>query len=550
MATMLQERFGVQKGDTVVIYMPMIAEACFAMLACARIGATHSVVFGGFAPKELANRIDHCKPKLIITASAGIEPNKVILYAPLVDEALSYCTEIPDASAMPRLIVQREDGNGKYADPTVNEHYHDYNSIMRGKNWAEAPPARLPGDHPLYILYTSGTTGAPKGIVRDIAGTCVGTKFSIGNSMNLSHKSVHFASSDIGWIVGHSFMVYGPLLHGCSTVFYEGKPVTPDAGAIWRVCAQYGVTSAFMAPTAVRVIKKEDFDGTFLKKYKPEDLQVFGLAGERCDPDTIYWLREQLPKTIINDTWWQTESGHVISGNITNVDRYETIFPTLPGSATKPFPGFDVKVFNDDNTESKVGDLGKIVVKLPMAPSFMQTLWGSDELFIEKYLAETPGYYTTGDSGAMDENGYLHIMTRVDDVINVAGHRISTGRIEEVVNDHTLIVESAVVAFNDELKGETPLAFVILRGNPDQKTIDKLTADVKAMVRADCGAFCSLSGVIPITMLPKTRSGKILRGTMKSVINGYPHKVPATIEDYSALDLLKEKLEEFRQSRK
>lgn len=442
----------------------MIVESAFAMLACARLGATHSVVFGGFAAKELANRIDDCSPKLIITCSAGIEPNKVIKYVPIVEEALTLCVKHSDATSLPKLIKQRRE-RYDLSDESVETHgnYSDYDELMaRTDTVAECVP--VPSENPLYILYTSGTTGEPKGIVRDTGGTTVALNFCMRSVFNVNRGSVHFAGSDIGWVVGHSFIVYGPLLRGSSCVFFEGKPVVPNAGVIWDRVQKYKVTSLYMAPTGVRVIKKEDYEGEWVKKYDLSSLDGFLLVGERCDPDTILWMHRHLPHVKINDTWWQTETGWPITGNLLNIDEFGKIFPTLPGSVTKPVPGYDVRIFDEDNNEVDPGELGKVVIKMPLPPSFMLTLWGNDQAFIDKYLAETPGYYTTGDAGFKDANGYLHIMTRMDDVINTCGHRISTGRLEEVINDHESVVESAVIGFNEEIRGECPLAFVILKG--------------------------------------------------------------------------------------
>lgn len=535
----------IQSGDRVLIYMPMVPSAAWAMLACARIGAIHSVVFGGFAAKELANRVEDSQPKLIITCSAGLEPNKQIKYAPIVDEALKLAVRLEGAEDMPRLIYQRPELDGKNSDPDVegNPNYFDYQTLMDSDEFESAPCESLPSTHPLYILYTSGTTGQPKGTVRDCGGTAVGLNYAMKNVFNVHQESVHYAGSDIGWVVGHSFIVYGPLLRGCTSVFFEGKPVIPDAGVVWRVCEQYKVTSLYMAPTAVRVIKKEDYDGVFVAKYDTSTVKTIGLVGERCDPDTIHWIHRHFPKQLINDTWWQTETGWPISANLLNTSEFKSVFPTLPGSVTRSVPGYDVKVFNDCNEPVEPGALGKVVIKLPLPPAFMLTLWGNDKAFIEKYLAETPGYYTTGDAGMIDARGYLHIMTRVDDVINTAGHRISTGRLEEVVNEHDSVVESAVVGYNHEVRGECPLAFVILRGaggcellSADERAT--LAKEVAQKVRADVGAFARLEGVLFLNKLPKTRSGKILRGTVRKIVNRVPYKMPATIEDASCLDIV------------
>ena len=544
MASILKAKFGIQKGDRVLIYMPMVPPAAWAMLACARIGAIHSVVFGGFAAKELANRIDDCEPKLIITCSAGLEPNKIIKYAPIIDEALTHCTKVANAHELPRLIYQRTELSGKHYDENVNStFYHDYERILDEQDWEEAPCESLPSTHTLYILYTSGTTGEPKGICRDQGGTAVGLNYCMKNVFDLQEDGVHFAGSDIGWVVGHSFIVYGPLIRGATTVFYEGKPVTPDAGAMWRICEEYEVTSLYMAPTAVRVIKKEDYDGKLVKKYEQKSIRTFCLVGERCDPDTIHWVHRHFPHVLINDTWWQTETGWPIAANLLNLRDFETIFPTLPGSVTRPVPGYDVRIFDESNEPVGADVLGKVVIKLPLPPAFMLTLWGNDQAFIEKYLAETPGYYTTGDAGIIDSKGYVHIMTRMDDVINTAGHRISTGRLEEVINEHDSVVESAVVGYNQEVRGECPLAYVILKGSGDQLDDAQkaaLAKEVVTKIRTDVGAFAKLEGVIFVTKLPKTRSGKILRGTIRKIANEMEFKTPATIDDPSALEMIKE----------
>lgn len=463
MATMLKEKFGIEKGDRVLIYMPMVPPAAWAMLACARIGAIHSVVFGGFAAQELASRIDDCTPKLIVTCSCGLEPKKVIKYVPIVDEALTMC-KLEGATEIKRLIYNRAE-KPEYVESNLNEHYLQYDELLKEKEWEQTPCESLPTNHELYILYTSGTTGTPKGIVRAQGDTAVGLNYCMKNVFDLHEGGVHFASSDIGWVVGHSFIVYGPLIRCSKTIFFEGKPIIPDAGVVWRVCQEYKVTSLYMAPTGVRVIKKEDYDGELVKKYDVSSVRTFCLVGERCDPDTIHWIHRHFPKVLINDTWWQTETGWPISANLLNLKDFKSVFPTLPGSVTRPVPGYNVQIFNETTNEpvSEPGELGKVVIKLPLPPAFMLTLWGNNEAFITKYLADTPGYYTTGDAGIIDEKGYVHIMTRTDDVINTAGHRISTGRLEEVVNEYDPVVESAVVGFNHPVRGEVPVAIVIMK---------------------------------------------------------------------------------------
>lgn len=540
LAYVMQNKFGVQKGDRVLIYMPMVPQAFFAMLACARIGAVHCAVFGGFAAKELATRVDDCQPKLILTSSAGIEPTKVLPYPPLVDEALSKWCKLPGADKIPRFIYQRNcrpDGSLRTddVDPAV---YHDWEKTMTSQVWPEAAPMPMQSTDPLYILYTSGTTGAPKGIYRDHGSTAVGLNYGMKNVFGVMPEDTHFAVSDIGWIVGHTNIVYGTMMRGATTVFFEGKPIVPDAGIIWRICAKHKVNSLFMAPTGVRVVKKDDHEAKLAAKCDLSALRSFQLAGERCDPDTVLWLHKYFPQAIVNDTWWQTEVCWPICGNLENTGKFGPVFPTLPGSATKPVPGFNVQVLDDNNKRCKPGQLGKVAIKLPMPPAFMLSIWNRDKDFVEKYLAEAPGYYVSGDAGVCDANGYISIMARTDDVINTAGHRISTGRLEEVLNEHELVVESAVIGMVDDMT-EKPFAYCILRGDVagmSQKDKEALAVELNNKVRKDAGAFCRLRGCLFLDRLPKTRSGKILRGTIRSIANQEKYKAPATIEDTAALD--------------
>jgi propionyl-CoA synthetase len=549
LASVLKKQFGVGKGDRVLIYMPMVPEGVFAMLACARIGAIHSVVFGGFAANELANRLDDSQPKLIITASCGVEPNKVIHYVPIIDQACEMSHK-----ALPRLILQRTE---KYVETNLKEGlYTDYKAAYDAEPEV-AECEQVESTHPLYILYTSGTTGAPKGIVRDTGGTAVALNWVVEHVFDIQQGEIMFSASDIGWVVGHSFIVYGPLLRGATSLIYEGKPITPDAGAFWRIVEQYKVKTLYAAPTAVRIIKKEDYEGALVKKYDVSSLKNFLLVGERCDPDTIFWVHKTLPNVKINDTWWQTETGWPISANFLKLSTFKTVFPTLPGAVTKPAPGYQVAIMDDGhNLITEANKLGNVVIKLPLPPSFMLTLWGNDAAFIKKYLSDNPGYYTTGDAGTFDEQGYFHIMTRVDDVINTAGHRISTGRLEEVVNSHDSVVESAVVARLDEIRGECPFAFVIVKGElseqifSDKALADKIAKEINGKVRAEVGAFCSLDGVVFVNKLPKTRSGKILRGTVRKILNKHQYVFPATIEDPTVLEDLKEKVEQVYAERK
>jgi propionyl-CoA synthetase len=518
---------GVGKGDRVIIYMPMIPEAVIAMLGCARIGAIHSVVFGGFAARELATRIVDAGPKLIVSASCGIEGKRVIPYVPLLEEALA----IAGAPELPRILVSR---------PQLPLDEMDPNALT----WAQAMERAEPVDcvpvaatDPLYILYTSGTTGQPKGVVRPTGGHAVALKWSMKNIYNVSPGDVYWAASDIGWVVGHSYIVYAPLLHGCTTILYEGKPIgTPDAGAFWRVIEQHGVNCLFTAPTAFRAIRREDSDGELLHKYDISSLKTLFLAGERCDPDTLHWAEKQLEIPVI-DHWWQTESGWAMAANPMGIER----LPVKAGSPTVAVPGYDIRVLDDEGRELPRGETGNIVVKLPLPPGTLPTLWGNRQRYFDTYLSRFEGYYLTGDAGILDEAGYLWVMSRIDDVINVAGHRLSTGALEEALATHGAVAECAVIGVEDALKGEMPLGFVVLNTNA-QIDEAQLKAELIKTVRSVVGPIAAPRDIVVVTRLPKTRSGKILRGTMRKIADGKEYKVPATIEDPAVLDEITEAL--------
>ena len=507
---------GVSKGDRVIIYMPMVPEAAMAMLACARIGAVHSVVFGGFAAKELAVRIDDAKPKAILSASCGIEPTRVVAYKPLLDEAIEIADHKPDHT----LILQR---------PQLAAELQP----ARDVDWASAvaaaePAACVPVEatDPLYILYTSGTTGMPKGIVRDNGGHAVALRWSMTNIFNTGPGEVYWAASDVGWVVGHSYIVYAPLLTGCTTILFEGKPVgTPDAGVYWRAIEQHGVKTLFTAPTAIRAVKREDPEGKLIEKYDLSKFEVLFLAGERCDPDTLMWAGEQLDRPVI-DHWWQTETGWPIVANCMGIEP----LPIKPGSSSRPVPGYDVQVLRPDSTPAGPGEVGDIVVKLPLPPSCLPTLWNNDARFISAYLSMHAGYYSTADAGYIDSDGYVHIMGRTDDIINVAGHRLSTGGMEEVLASHGDVAECAVVGVGDALKGEVPVGFVVLKSGVD-RTEDEIVGELVQMVRNDIGPVAAFKQAAVVKRLPKTRSGKILRGTIKKIADGEEYRMPATIDD-------------------
>jgi propionyl-CoA synthetase len=515
---------GVAKGDRVVIYMPMIPEAVIAMLACARLGAVHSVVFGGFAASELAARIDDAQPKLIVSASCGIEPARVVEYKPILDRAIELAAHKPRAC----VLVQRPQRLAELV-PGRDVDWHD---AMKAAS--PAPCVPVLATDPLYILYTSGTTAKPKGVVRDNGGYVVALTWSMRNVYDVRTGGAFWTASDIGWVVGHSYIVYGPLLAGATTVMYEGKPVgTPDAGAFWRVVAEHGVQALFTAPTAFRAIKKEDPSGELARKYDLSALRYLFLAGERLDPETYRWAGELLGIPVI-DHWWQTETGWPIAADLMGLDP----LPTKAGSPTVPVPGFDVRILSDDGGEAPAGTQGNIAIKLPLPPGCLPTLWNDDSGFADAYLSQYPGYYLTGDGGYVDADGYLYVMGRTDDVINVAGHRLSTGQMEEVLASHPAVAECAVFGVQDSVKGEMPRGFVVLKAGMVADSA-ALAAELGQMVRERIGAIATLSRIDVVSGLPKTRSGKILRKTMRGIANGREEPVPSTIDDPAVLESLR-----------
>jgi propionyl-CoA synthetase len=509
---------GVERGDRVLIYMPMVPETVIAMLACARLGAAHSVVFGGFASAELASRIDDARPRVIVSASNGIEIDRVVPYKPLLDGALAMAQHRPDAC----VILQRR-------PVELGPRDHDFATLE-----ARAQPAAcvsVEATDPLYILYTSGTTGIPKGVVHDAGGYAVALAWSMRHIYDVEPGEVFWAASDLGWAVGHSYIVYGPLLHGCTTVLYEGKPVgTPDAGAFWRVIAEHGVCTLFTAPTAFRAIKREDFDGVLRRRYDLSCFRALFLAGERGDPPTIAWAEEQLGVPVI-DHWWQTETGWPIVANCLGLGAH----PVKHGSATRPVPGWDVRVVGTDGHELQPNQIGALVLKLPMPPGALPTLWQRDAHFVHAYLDEYPGYYHTSDAGYRDDDGYVFIMSRTDDIINVAGHRLSTGEMEQVLAAHADVAECAVIGAADELKGQVPLGFLVLKAGCARAHAE-IVAEAVALVRERIGPVAAFKQAVVVARLPKTRSGKILRGTMRAIADGTPYKLPATIDDPAILD--------------
>jgi len=511
---------GVGKGDRVIIYMPMVPETVVAMLACARIGAIHSVVFGGFASPELATRIDDAKPRVVISASCGLEPGRVVPYKDLLEEAIRL------ARSKPRhcLILQRP----MHEAPLVPGRDLDWHAALDAAQPADWVP--VGATDPLYILYTSGTTGIPKGVVRDNGGHMVALKWSMKNVYGVEPGEVYWAASDVGWVVGHSYIVYAPLLHGCTTVLYEGKPVgTPDPGAFWRVIGEHGVAVMFTAPTAFRAIKKEDPNGDHIRKYDLSRFRTLFLAGERADPDTLHWAEGHLRRPVL-DHWWQTETGWAIAANCVGLGG----LPVKYGSPTKAVPGYQVQVVDDDCRPVAPGAIGNIVLRLPLPPGCLPTLWHNDDGFVQSYLSQFPGYYKTADAGYKDEDGYLFVMSRTDDIINVAGHRLSTGGVEEVLSSHPDVAECAVIGVADPVKGEVPLGFVVLKAGvvrPDAEIV----AELVQRVRERIGPVASFKVAAVIKRLPKTRSGKILRGTMKKIADGEDYRLPATIDDPAIL---------------
>ena len=512
---------GVSKGDRVILYMPMVPEAVIAMLACARIGAIHSVVFGGFAANELAKRIADAKPKVIVSASCGIEPARVIAYKPMLDEAIDLSPSKPESCVIlqrPQVAATMKPGRDR-----------DWDEIMRDATPAVCAPVEA--TDPLYILYTSGTTGHPKGVMRDNGGHLVALKWSMQHIYGVAPGEVFWTASDIGWVVGHSYIVYAPLFHGCTTILYEGKPVgTPDPGAFWRVISQHGVSVLFTAPTAFRAIRRDDPDGEYIRKHNRKHFRYLFLAGERCDPDTLLWAQSQLGVPVI-DHWWQTETGWPIGANCAGFG----LLPVKPGSCTKPVPGYDVRILDENGKEAAAGAIGNVVIKLPLPPGCLPTMWNADDEYRKWYLSAFPGFYKTADAGTIDEDGYLWIMSRTDDIINVAGHRLSTGALEEVLASHAAVAECAVVGVADAIKGEVPVGLVVLKSGV--KTDHRVVVDeLVRLIREKVGPVASFKSAVVVKRLPKTRSGKIVRGTIKRIAEGTPYTVPATIDDPATLD--------------
>jgi propionyl-CoA synthetase len=512
---------GVSRGDRVIVYMPMVPEAVVAMLACARIGAIHSVVFGGFAAQELASRIDDAQPKVVVTASCGIEPGRIVAYKPLLDAALTMVESTPERC----IVLQR---------PMLEAELDRTRDVEWEAALAAAEPAPcvpVEATDPLYILYTSGTTGQPKGIVRDNGGHAVALEWTMKHIYDVAPGEVYWAASDVGWVVGHSYIVYAPLFHGCTTVLYEGKPVgTPDAGAFWRVISQHDVCTLFTAPTAFRAIRQQDPEGEHIGRYDLSRFRALFLAGERLDPETLGWAEQKLGVPVI-DHWWQTETGWAIAANCLGIER----LPVVPGSPTRAAPGWDLRVLDSGGAELPAGETGALVVKLPMPPGSSPTLWNADERFQETYLAPFPGYYQTADAGYIDEQGYVFVMARTDDIINVAGHRLSTGAIEEVLAAHPDVAECAVIGVADDLKGSLPLGLLVLKAGVERPDED-IVSEAVQIVRERIGPVAAFKSAVVVERLPKTRSGKILRGTMRRIADDQHYSIPATIDDPAILD--------------
>jgi propionyl-CoA synthetase len=514
-------REGVVRGDRVVIYMPMVPEAVIAMLACARLGAIHSVVFGGFGADELAARIADSGARIVVCASCGVGPPRVVEYKPLVDRAL----ELLDGEPRRCIVLQRPEAPGSLQPGRDVE----WGEFLEGAQPVECVP--VAASDPLYILYTSGTTGLPKGVVRDNGGHAVALKWSMEAVYDVRPGEVYWAASDIGWVVGHSYIVYAPLLHGCTTILYEGKPVgTPDAGAFWRVCADHGVNAMFTAPTAIRAVKREDPAGELVQGYDLSALRTLFLAGERCDPDTLEWASLHLERPVI-DHWWQTESGWPMAANCIGLE----LLPVKPGSPTKPVPGYEICVLDEEGGELPAGESGAVCVRLPLPPGFAPTLWRGEQRFVDAYLSRYEGFYLTGDAGYFDDDGYLYVMSRIDDVINTAGHRLSTGQMEEVLASHSDVAECAVVGVADEFKGQVPIGFAVLKTGVE-RTPEEVAAELVALVRVRVGPVASFKTVAIVGALPKTRSGKTLRATIRNMADGAAWSVPPTIEDATVLD--------------